>query len=278
MPENSTGGKNPAAAHKAPSAQRPKATAPRSAPGHAPTKSADMVARGSPAGSSQRIRQATKGPLGATTAALSKYTSTANNPAATARLAAARTQLTSRLANPTYQESHGRAAERFKNFNLSKFAKSGTPDNYIDSEKVNDRTAVHAKQKELIEQQLKNLKDKDTPNSGLTLAFPVERLDEVRKALPGMGEKGGKIELQHLLAYLRGHLNGTSFYSRGNPVMTRLTTEVKARAQARKIIEKIKNQPAKEATAPATGKVPQGAPSSKKEEARGHGKRRGARS
>ena len=62
--------------------------------------------------------------------------------------------------------------------------------------------------------------DKDTPNSGLTLAFPAERLEEVKKALPGMGEKGGVVELQHLLAYLRGHMNGTSFYSRGNPVMT----------------------------------------------------------
>ena len=118
---------------------------------------------------------------------------------------------------------------------------------------MNDRTAVHAKHKEIVEKQLKNLEDKDTPNSGLTLAFPAERLEEVKKALPGMGEKGGKIELQHLLAYLRGHMNGTSFYSHGNPVMTRLTTEMKARTQARKIIEKIKKQAAKKGMAAATG-------------------------
>jgi hypothetical protein len=195
--------------------------------------------------SRQRIRKATKSPLGATTAALSKYSSGANNPAAATRLVTARAQLTSRLANPVYQESLGLAAKRFKDFDLSKFAKSKWPQNYIDSKKVNDRTAVHAKQKELIEKQLENLEDKGPPNSGLTLAFPVERLDEVKKALPGIDEDGGKIELQHLLAYLRRHMNGTSFYSRGNPVMTSLTKEMEARAQARKIIEKIKKQAAK---------------------------------
>ena len=257
MPEKSAGG-DPAAAHRAPGAERQGATAPRSASGHAPPKSSDEIATGSPAASSQRIRPAAKGPLGATTGVLSKYASTANNPAATARLAAARAQLTSRLANPAYQDSLGGAAKRFKDFNLSKFAKSGRPENYIDPEKVKDRAAVHAKHRELIEKQLKNLKDKETPNNGLTLAFPVERLEEVRKALPGIGEKGGKIELQHLLAYLRGHLNGTSFYSRGNPVTTRLTTEMKARTQARKIIDRIKRQAGKEGTAAAGKRSPEG--------------------
>jgi hypothetical protein len=211
-------------------------------------------------------------------ATLSKFTSTGNNPAAATRLAAARAQLTSRLANPAYQESLGRAAKRFKDFNLSKFAKSGTPQNYIDPKKVNDRTAILAKQNELIEKQLKNLKDKETQNSGLTLAVAAEMLAEVKKALPGMGERGGEIELQHLLAYLREHMNGTSFYSRGNPAVTRLTTEMKARAQARKIIEKIKNRAAKEGTAVATSKSSQGASLSKTEEPYGHEKNRGSRS
>jgi hypothetical protein len=271
MPEKSTGGKNPGAMHKAPGAQRQETAAPRSAPGHAPAKSPDMVASASTGTPGQRTRQARKGPLGTTAAALSKYVSTANNPAAAARLAAARAQLTSRLANPAYQESLGWAARRFKDFNPSKFAKSGTPENYIDPKKVNDRTAVHAKHKELIEKQLKNLKDKDTPNSGLTLSFPVERLDEVRKALPGMGEKGGQIDLQHLLAYLRGHMNGTSFQSRGNPLVTRLATEMKARAQARKIIEKIKQQAAKGRMATtAADNDSTAAPSSGKKKGHGH--------
>lgn len=270
MPKKSTRGKNPGAAHKTPGAQRQETAAPRSAAEHAPAKSPDMVASASAAAPRQRIRQATKGPLGTTAAALSKFASTANNPAAAARLAAARAQLTSRLANPDYQASLGRAARQFKDFNLSKFAKSGTPENYIDPKKLNDRRAVHAKHKELIEKQLKNLKDKDTPNSGLTLAFPVDRLDEVKKALPGMGEKGGKIELQHLLAYLRGHMTGTSIFSRGNPVMTRLTTETKARAEARKIIGRIKKQAGKEGTAAAAGDGSQGGQSQKKKEAHGY--------
>jgi hypothetical protein len=275
MSEKSKATENSPTAHKMLGVQRQK-TAPRSAA--APAGQNAMVTSGSPPKSGQRIRQATKGALGATKAALSQYTSTANNPAATARLAAARAQLTSRLTNPAYQESLGRAAKRFKDFNLSKFAKSRTPDNYIDPKKVNDRTAIHAKHRELIEKQLKNLKEKETPNNGMTLAFPVERLDEVKKALPGMGEKGGKIELQHLLTYLRGRMNGTSFYSRGNPVITRLTTEMKARAQARKIIEKIKKQAGKEGMAVATGDSSHGDRSHKKEEAHGYERTRGSRS
>jgi hypothetical protein len=277
MSEKSTAGKNPTDAQKAPAARSQETAKSRSALGHTPAKLPDRVTSGSLAAPKQRIRQATKGPLGTTTAALSKYASTANNPAAEARLAAARAQLTSRLANPGYQESRIRAAKRFKGFNLSKFAKSKTPQNYIDPKKVNDRAAVHAKQKELIENQLKKLKDKETQNGGLTLAVPVEMLAEVKKALPGIDEKGGKIELHRLLSYLRGHMSGTSFYSRGNPVITRLTTEMKARAQARKIIEKIKKQ-AKEGTAAATSKNSHGASSSNKEEAHGHEKRRGSQS
>jgi hypothetical protein len=275
MPEKAKAEENSATAHKMPGVQRQK-TAPRSAA--APARQNAMVASGSPPKSAQRIRKATKSPLGATTAALSKYTSTANNPAATARLAGARAQLTSRLANPAYQESLGRAAKRFKDFDLSKFAKSGTPKNYIDPKKVNDRAAVHAKHKEIIQNQLQHLNDEDTPNSGLTLAFPVERLDEVKKALPGMGEKGGVVELKHLLAYLRGHMNGTSFYSRGNPVMTRLTTELKARSQARKIIERIKKQAGKAETAAATRESSHGDRSHKNEQAHDHDRTRGSRS
>ena len=253
MPEKSAKGKNPGAMHSARSAQRQKTRAPSSARKPAPAKSPTVVASASPAPQGVRVRPASKGPLGTTAAALSKYASTVNNPAVATRLAAAREQRMSRLANPAYQESLGNAARRFKDFNLSKFAKSGTPENYIDPSKVNDRAAVHAKHRELIEKQLKNLKDKDTPNSGLTLSLPVERLDEVKKDLPGLGEKDGKIDLQQLLVYLRGHMTGTSIFSRGNPVLTRLTTETKARAEARKIIGRIKKQAGKTGTATAAG-------------------------
>jgi hypothetical protein len=258
MPKNFTAGRNSASVRNAAGTQKQETAPSRSAAVHAPATLPNNASV-SRAGSKQEIRQPTKHPLGATTIALSKYSSSANNPAAAVRLVAARAQLTTRIANTAYQQSLVRATRRFKDFNLSKFAQGGTPRNHIDPKKAGDRTAVRAKQQELIEKQLKDLKDKDTQNIGLTLAIPVERLGEVKKALPGMSETGGKIELQHLLAYLRRHMNGTSFYSRGNPVMTRLTTETKARSQARKIIEKIKTRVAKEQIAAATStRAPKG--------------------
>jgi len=93
----------------------------------------------------------------------------------------------------------------------------------------------------LINRQLQSLPDTDTRNSGVTITFPVARLEEVKKALPGMGEHGGQIKLDDLLTYLYGRMNGTTFYSRGNLAVKRLTDAMQARSQARGIIERIKN-------------------------------------
>ena len=59
--------------------------------------------------------------------------------------------------------------------------------------------------------------------------------------MPGISEHGGEVKLDDLLTYSRGRMNGTTFYSGGNPVMKRLTAAMQARSQARAIIERIKN-------------------------------------
>src|SRR5262249_24305006 len=83
----------------------------------------------------------------------------------------------------------------------------------------------------------------DTQNPGMTIAFPWGRLEKIQKLLPGIQEDGGTIELVGLLKYLQGKMNGTVFYSSGNPVLRRLTAETQFRSQARAIIEIIKNIP-----------------------------------
>jgi len=52
-------------------------------------------------------------------------------------------------------------------------------------------------------------------------------------------------------------MNGTTFYSRGNPVMKRLTAEVQARSQARAMIERVfENRPPEQP--PRTGLLDNG--------------------
>ena len=160
---------------------------------------------------------------------------------------AAKLKPASRLTSPAHLKSAHKAEKAFKNFSLSKFAQDKIPENYIDTRKVNDPEAVQPKtvqevQKRLISQQLRKLPDKDTRNRGVTITFPVGKLEQIREAMPGMGERGGEVKLDDLLTYLRGRLNGTSFYSRGNPVMKRLTAELQARSQARAIIERVKKR------------------------------------
>jgi hypothetical protein len=138
-------------------------------------------------------------------------------------------------------KSAQKAATAFKDFNLSKFAKDSVPANYVDHRRVHDPKAVQDVQRASISGQLRKLSDADARNAGVTITFPTSKLDEMKRALPGMSESGGEITLEALLAYLGARLNGTSFYSRGNPVIKRLTAAVQARSQARTIIERVKN-------------------------------------
>lgn len=149
------------------------------------------------------------------------------------------------LTSAAHLKSAEKARKAFEKFSLSKFARGKTPENYIDTRKVNDPKAAQPKtvqdvQKASISRQLRKLPDSDTQNTGVTITFPLAKLEEVKKVLPGMGQHGGKVNIDDLLAYLRGRMNGTNFYSRGNLLMKRLTAEVQARSQARTIIERVK--------------------------------------
>lgn len=165
----------------------------------------------------------------------------AGRPAAPTSAPAAKSKPAPRLISLAHLKSVQKAAKAFENFSLSKFAKGKVPENYIDPRKVNDAKAVQDAQRELISRQLRKLPDTDTRNSGVAITFPVAKLEEVKKALPGMSEHGGEVKLDDLLTYLRGRMNGTTFYSRGNPVMKRLTAAMQARSRARAIIERVKN-------------------------------------
>jgi hypothetical protein len=179
---------------------------------------------------------------------------------------AAKLKPASRLTSPAHLKSAHKAEKAFKNFSLSKFAQDKIPGNYIDTRKVNDPKSVQPKtvqevQKRLISQQLRKLPDKDTRNRGVTITFPIGQLEQIREAMPGMGERGGEVKLGDLLTYLRGQMNGTSFYSPGNPVMRRLTAELQARSQARAIMERVKRSSTAQSGAAESAAASENSPS-----------------
>jgi hypothetical protein len=175
-----------------------------------------------------------------TTAPKSKVGSIAGRLATSTSAPAAKLKPAPRLISPAHLKSVQKAAKAFENFSLSKFATNKIPENYVHPRKVRDPKTIQDVQRELISRQLRNLPDKDTLNSGMAITLPVANLEEVKKALPGISEHGGQIELDDLLTYLRRRMNGTTFYSRGNLAIKRLTAGMQARSQARAIIERVK--------------------------------------
>jgi len=145
----------------------------------------------------------------------------------------------------TYQrhrQSIEKAATAFKSFNLHKFSLDAVPENYIHPDKVKDPAAVLDVHKALITRQLEELPDFNAHNSGIGITAAIAKWEELQAALPGLDEHGGKVSLEHLLTYLRAHMNSSTLQTRGNPAVTRLTTEMAARRQARAIIERIKKR------------------------------------
>src|SRR5215472_3034198 len=129
-----------------------------------------------------------------------------------------------------------KANKIFENFDLSKFPKDSLPSNYVDRRKVKDPEAVRTRQKELIRKQLEQVPETNTQNPGMMFAFRSEKLEKIQRLLPGIQKGGGTIQLVDLLKYLQGKMNGTVFYSSGNPVLWPLTAETQFRSQARAII------------------------------------------
>ena len=143
---------------------------------------------------------------------------------------------------PSPQQSLEKAKRTFANFSLSRFAKDALPANFVHPASAKDPAAVQNLQKDLITQQLDKLPDTDPQNRGMTFAFPVAKLAEMQKSLPGIGKDGGNIQLADLLNYMQGKMNGTVFYANGNPVLKRLTAETQFRSQARTIVASIMNR------------------------------------
>jgi hypothetical protein len=129
----------------------------------------------------------------------------------------------------------------FEKFSLSRFAEGTVPASHVDPRQKHTANAVQEVQRKLISEQLRKLSDSEPQNGGVIITFPVAQLEQVKKALPGISERGGEVRLDDLLAYLGGRMNGTTFYSRGNPALKRLIATTQARSQARAIIERIKN-------------------------------------
>jgi hypothetical protein len=157
--------------------------------------------------------------------------------------AAAKAEADRRAISSTLSTSTKNAAKIFEHFSLSKFPTGKIPANYVNPKLVHDAKAVQDAQRKSIETQLRSLPHLKTPNAGVTITFPTSKVDEMKKAVPGLSEKGGEVKVDALLAFLGTRMNGRSFYAGGNPALTRLTTASEARDRAKAIIEHIKNGP-----------------------------------
>lgn len=139
------------------------------------------------------------------------------------------------------ERSLGNATKAFVNFSLSQFPRDGLPENYVPNPHARNASAVRAKQRERLGQQLRELPNAETQNPGMTISLPRRGLEEIRKSVPGLMDGSGKVNLTELLQYFRGKLSSTDLYSSGNPVLRRLTAETAFRSQAQKIIQRIKS-------------------------------------
>jgi hypothetical protein len=122
-------------------------------------------------------------------------------------------------------KSVDRAKSLFENFTLSKFAKDSIPPNYVPADKKPAATHPAEKiqrvqdfQRKKLEQHLHKLTNMDTPNLGMKIALPKEKL----KNSPSYNEKAGTIDLKDLMKLITGNMRGTEFYNKGNPILNRL--------------------------------------------------------
>jgi hypothetical protein len=166
---------------------------------------------------------------------------TAGTHASTAA-AAARAEADRAAIRETFSNSTQKAAKTFEHFSLSKFAKEKRPANFVDPKVMHDPKAVQDVQRKSIEAQLRKLPHAKNPNSGVRITFATGKLDEMKKAVPGLSEKGGDVKVDALLALLGTRMNGRSFFTGGNRALKRLTIASQARDRAKAIIEQIKSE------------------------------------
>ena len=145
----------------------------------------------------------------------------------------ARATFGSVLPRPLPEKSIRRAEAHFANFSLSKFPKDSMPPNYVPHVKnaVAAQGIEHVRnfQRKKIEQHLHKLSKADNSNRGMKLSLPKET---IKKFLPSYSEKAGTIDLNEVMKVITRNMNGTEFFTKGDPTLNRLALQ----AQAQRIL------------------------------------------
>ncbi len=116
-------------------------------------------------------------------------------------------------------KSIAKAKVAFRNFNLSKFASTSTPPNYVASGE-NAATA----QIRVISQSIDNPSAVETSNRAMTVALTNADITQ----LPSFDPKKGTVDLSDLMNWIQKSMSGTEFYARGNPILNRLSVQLAA--------------------------------------------------
>jgi hypothetical protein len=109
------------------------------------------------------------------------------------------------------------AKTAFKRFDLSKFAGTELPRNYV----APNRNAS-ALQHRTIADTLKTLANRGSARTPMTIALPAAAIEQ---QLASFNKRKSTVELSELLRLLEGKMNGTEFYSSGHPTLKRLSVQ-----------------------------------------------------
>lgn len=121
-----------------------------------------------------------------------------------------------RVKRPLPAKSVQRAADAFKNFSLSRFARSSVPANYVPAAQAKTPAAVAAVQRAAVTKQVATLAANPPPTLGISVALTPASLAQF---LPSLNAKTGTVGLAELLSALQQNLRGKQFYATGNPTL-----------------------------------------------------------
>lgn len=138
---------------------------------------------------------------------------------------------------PLPAKSVQKAANAFKNFSLSRFAKTSTPANYVPAAQAKVPSAVAAVQRKAIAAQVTTLAGKAPNGPGLSLALPSALISSL---LPSLDANAGTVNVTEFLGVLRQRMSGTEFYASGNPTLNRVVQDAQLLSQVQALIAAIK--------------------------------------
>jgi hypothetical protein len=121
------------------------------------------------------------------------------------------------LKNGPPAESVKRAAEVFKQFSLSRFAKGGRPPNFADS--PDEAKALHRK---LMGDRLADLAREASVNRRISIALTPKTL---KRIVPSFGTDGQTVQTQEIISLLSTHLRSRQFTVTGNPTLKRVALQ-----------------------------------------------------